>query len=388
LLDILRGAALFGILASNMRAFNSPLPVYVDHSLMWTGTADRITQDAIDLLITGKFITLFAFLFGIGFGIQMDRAAERHASNWFYLRRLAVLLIVGLLHAFLVWWGDILAPYALMGFVLYLFRNRSQESIALWAMVLYIWPLIPMAAGAAFPVSGEQIQGPARATAAEIARIVQVYSSGTYAQIVQEHLKEFSFQIRNLLFFYPRVLGIFLAGLWVWRSGFLSSLGEQKPLLKRCQRWGLSIGLAGNAMTVAIEEIWKPDPFNLGPSTAAQYLVASLAVPALSLGYASTLALLYMRSAGDRAVLRPFGAAGRTALTNYLAQSAICTALYNSWGCGLFGSVGPLAGLIPTVAIYAAQVSAGVAWLRRFKFGPAEWLWRVLTYGRIREADG
>ena len=97
LLDILRGAALFGILASNMRAFNSPLPVYVDHSLMWTGTADRITQDAIDLLITGKFITLFAFLFGIGFGIQMDRAAERHASDGFYLRRLAVLLIIGLL---------------------------------------------------------------------------------------------------------------------------------------------------------------------------------------------------------------------------------------------------------------------------------------------------
>ncbi len=353
-LDILRGAALFGILASNMRGFNSPMPVSIDHALMWTGTADRIAQGFIDLLITGKFLTLFAFLFGVGFGIQMDRAAESGASSRFYLRRLAVLLVFGLLHGFLVWWGDILAPYALMGFALYLFRNRSQEAIALWAKVLYIWPLIPMIAGAAFTPSGEPIQGPMRATGAEIARIVQVYSTGTYAQIFQEHLKELSFQTFGLFFFYPRVLGIFLAGLWAWRSGFLSSLGENKPLLERFQRWGLSIGLAGNAVTVAIEEIWRPDPFRMEPLTAAQNLVACVAVPAMSLGYASTLTLLYLRSAECRARLRLFGVVGRAALTNYLAQSAICTTLYNSWGFGLFGSVGPLAGLIPTVAVYAA----------------------------------
>ncbi len=385
LLDILRGAALFGILASNMRAFDSPLAVYIDHSLMWTGTADRIAQGAIDLLITGKFITIFAFLFGVGFGIQMDRAAQRGASSAFYLRRLAVLLVFGLLHGFLLWWGDILAPYALMGFALYLFRNQSRESVALWAKILYIWPLIPMIAGAAFTASGGQIQGPARTTAAEIARIVLVYSTGTYAQIFQEHLKELSSQTFSLFFFYPRVLGIFLAGLWAWRTGLLLNLSEKKPLLRRLGRWGFSIGLAGNAVTVAIQAIWHPDPFRMEPLGAAQNLVGSVAVPAMSLGYASALALLYLDSSHWRVRLRPFGAVGRTALTNYLAQSAICTTIYNSWGFALFGSVGPLAGLIPTVALYAAQVAASVAWVRRFAFGPAEWLWRVLTYGRIRD---
>jgi uncharacterized protein len=159
-------------------------------------------------------------------------------------------------------------------------------------------------------------------------------------------------------------------------------------LLERFQRWGWSIGLAGNSVTVAIEQIWRPDPFRMEPLTAAQNLVACVAVPAMSLGYASTLALLYLSSVDWRARLRPFGAVGRAALTNYLAESVICTTLYNSWGFGLFGSVGPLAGIIPTVAVYAAQVAASVAWLRRFAFGPTEWLWRVLTYGRIRDRSG
>ena len=384
LLDILRGAALFGILASNMRGFDSPMAAYIDHSLMWRGTADRIAQGGIDLLITGKFLTLFAFLFGVGFGMQMDRVAERGASTGFYLRRLAVLLSLGLLHGFLLWWGDILAPYALMGMALYLFRNQSRESISLWAKILYIWPLIPMIAAAVFTVSGGQMQGPARPTAAELARIVQVYSTGTYAQIFREHVQELSFQAFTLFFFYPRVLGIFLAGLWTWRSGILSHLEEKQPLLRRFRRWGLSIGLGGNAMTVAMQAIWRPDPFRMEPLTVVQNLAGSVAVPAMSLGYASALALLYLNSARWRARLRPFRAVGRMALTNYLAQSVICTTLFNAWGFGLFGCVGPLAGLIPTIAVYAAQMEASAAWLRRFAFGPMEWLWRVLTYGRVR----
>lgn len=172
--------------------------------------------------------------------------------------------------------------------------------------------------------------------------------------------------------------------MWAWRTGLLLNLSEKKPLLRRFRRWGFSIGLAGNAVTVAIQAIWRPDPFRMEPLGAALNLVASFAVPAMSLGYASALALLYLGSADGRACLRPFGAVGRTALTNYLAQSAICTTIYNSWGFGLFGFVGPLAGLIPTVVLYAAEVGASVAWVRRFSFGPAEWLWRVLTYGRIR----
>jgi uncharacterized protein len=384
-LDVLRGAALFGILASNMRAFNGPMQAYMDHSLMWTGTVDRITQSIIDLLITGKFITLFAFMFGIGFAIQMDRAAARATSSRFYLRRSAFLLAFGLLHGFLIWFGDILAPYALMSFALYLFRNRSQTTIARWALLLYLWPLVPAIAGTIAAAAGVPIPGPPRATPQEIERIIQVYSTGTYAQMFQERLKEMAFQGFGLVFFYPRVLGIFLAGLWVWRAGILSNLEDHKALLYRCQRWGLPFGLAGNAVMVAIAEIWHPDPMGTSPLTLAYNFFASIGMPAMSLFYAATLALIYLNSETWRSRLRPFGAVGRTALTNYLMQTAICTTLYNSWGFGLFGTVSPLVGLVPTFVIYAAQVAGSAWYVRRFAFGPMEWLWRTLTYGRVRQ---
>jgi uncharacterized protein len=317
----------------------------------------------------------------------MDRARERGASPRFYLRRLAVLLLFGLLHGFLIWWGDILAPYALMGVALYLFRNRTQKSVARWAVAMYVWPLVPLIAGTLAGAAGVTVPEPPRATPEEIARIVQVYSTGTYAQIVHEHVSEMAFQVMGLFFFYPRVLGLFLAGLWVWRSGFLSNPGDRIASLRRCRRWGLAIGLAGNVVMVAIGEIWHPDPFAMGPLQLAQNLAQTIGVPMLSLFYASTLALAYLESAGWRARLRPFGAVGRTALTNYLLQSVVFTTLFNSYGFGLFGKVSPTAAIPLTIAAYAGQVAASVWHRRRFAFGPMEWLWRVLTYGRVREAD-
>jgi uncharacterized protein len=382
LIDALRGAALLGILASNMRAFNSPMVAYFDHSLMWTSIGDRIAQGVVDLFISGKFITLFAFLFGIGFAIQMDRAAERGVPSRFYLRRLSILLVFGLLHGFLLWTGDILAPYALMGFALYLFRNRRQKTIARWAVACYLWPMVPLIGGAIATAAGVPMDGPSRSTPAEVARIVQIYAAGTYPEIFQQHVKEMSFQAIGLFFFYPRVLGLFLAGLWVWRSGFLSNLGEQKPLLRRFVRWGLAVGLAGNAAMVAIGEIWHPDPYVMGPVQVAQNLAATIGVPMMSLFYACTFALAYRGAAVWRARLHPFTAVGRTALTNYLMQSVVLTAVFNSWGLGLFGTVSPAVGIAIAFLAYAAQLGASVWYVRRFAFGPVEWLWRALTYGR------
>jgi uncharacterized protein len=382
-LDVLRGAALFGILAANMRAFNSPLATYVDHSLMWTGTADRIVQGLIDLLISGKFITLFSLLFGIGFAVQMDRAADRGVlPGRFYLRRLTFLLCMGLAHAFFLWWGDVLYTYALMGFLLYLFRKCSQRTLLIWSATLYCWPLLAFGAMVAATAVGAQIPMPERTTPEELQRIVAVYSGGAYSQIFQERLKELAFGVFGLFFYYLRILGIFLFGLWLWRTGFIRRLGEWASLLRRCRNWGFLIGLLGNAAVVAIMEIYHPDPMT--PS-ALNYLVlaaSSIGVPALSLAYASTLALL-LRGPAWQSRLRPFAAIGRTALTNYLLQTVVCTTLYYSWGLGLYGKVGPLVGLVVTLLVYTAQIPLSRWWLHRHNFGPMEWIWRVLTYGRL-----
>lgn len=387
LLDVLRGMALFGIVASNMRAFNGPMAAYLDHSLMWQEPANRIAQAFVDLFISGKFITLFSFLFGLGFAVQMDRASARGlAKQTFYLRRLGVLLLMGLAHMFLVWWGDILTAYALMGFLLFLFRRRSQKTILWWAAGLYCWPWIVIGAFLAVVTAGVSVPAPAPTTNAELQRLIAVYSTGTYAQIFQERLKDVAAAFTFIVFYTPRLLGIFLFGMWVWREGIVRDIGTYAPLLQRGLRWGLVLGLSMNALMVAIQEIWHPDPFLPTPLGFFHQIVAGIALPALSLFYACALALLWRQDRWQRR-LQPFSAIGRTALTNYLLQSLVCTTLYYGYGFGLYGSVGPLPGLAVSVAIYAAQVLASVWWVRRFAYGPMEWLWRTLTYGRLDRAD-
>lgn len=115
-------------------------------------------------------------------------------------------------------------------------------------------------------------------------------------------------------------------------------------------------------------------------------LTGAIGVPAGSLFYASTLALLWQSPVWRRR-LAPFGAVGRTALTNYLLQSVVCTTLFYSWGGALYGTVGPLAGLAITLPIYAAQVVLSVLYMKRFRTGPMESLWRRLTYGRAAFAQ-
>jgi len=381
-LDVVRGAALFGIIAANMRAFDSPQAAYFNHFLMWTGTGDRVVQNLIDLFVTGKFVTLFSFLFGIGFAVQMDRAATRGVSpRPFYLRRLGVLLAIGLGHMFLLWWGDILTAYALAGAVLLLFRDRPQRTVLFWAGVLYAWPLILSGAGLALSATGTHLPMPVNESPAELRRIVEVFARGTYAQMFHERLGEAAMNLASLFVYYPRSLGLFLFGLWTWRSGVIQQLGKQKALLKRCRNWGLVVGLAGSGAVLVIEETFRPDPVSFNAAGFVAHLLSSLGTPALSLFYASSLALLVLR-ANWRPRLRSFAAIGRTPLTNYLLQTVVCTTLFNGWGFGWYGKVGPLAGLAPTFLIYGAELAASLWWIRRFAFGPMEWLWRSLTCGR------
>jgi uncharacterized protein len=383
-LDALRGAALFGIITANMRGFTGPLAAYFDHTLMWTDPVSRVAQGLVDIFIQGKFITLFAFMFGIGFAIQMERADRSGvASRLFYVRRLAILLVFGLLHFILIWWGDILAPYALLGFVLMLFRTRSQRALLRWAAVLYLYPFLLGTALFIAHAAGAQIPTPPPTTPADLQRMIGVYADGSYAAIIRQNIHELPFMVFGFVFFYPRILGVFLFGLWVWRAGIIQALPSKTALVGRCQKHGLWIGLLFNSLAVALNEVFHPNPMAPSLVILAVNLALTIGVPAGSLFYASTIALLWHKVQW-RARLRPFVAVGRMALTNYLLQSLICTTLFYSWGLGLYGRVNPLLGFVPTIAIYAAQVVFSVWWLRHFAMGPMEWLWRRLTYGAAR----
>ena len=381
-IDIVRGLALFGILASNMRAFNSPLATYMDHSLMWLGSWDRIAQGFVDLVISGKFITIFSFLFGLGFAVMMERAEARGVvGRGFYFRRVGLLFAMGVIHAIFIWYGDILSAYGFMGFFLYLFRRRSPVTVLRWALLLYCWPIVVSVMMTTLVAAGVPIPPPTSPTPEQFQATIQAYSSGTYMDIFRERMKENAFMAFAFAFYYPRLLGLFLAGLWVWRKGVVKELGAHRELLVKLRNWGLTVGLVLSGVTVALNEIYHPNPMGFEPLTLAINVIGSIGVPALSLGYMTAVALLFQKEEW-KPRLRPFGAVGRTALTNYLSQTALCTTLYYSWGFGLYGRVGPLLGLVSTFVFYALLVVLSNWWVKRFAFGPLEWGWRTLTYGQ------
>src|SRR5579871_3362747 len=191
-IDILRGMALFGILAANMRGFNAPESVYGNIKVLFHGRADTIAQAFIDIFIQGKFVTLFSFLFGLGFAVQMSRAEARGAKFMsFYPRRLATLALFGLIHGIVIWWGDILLNYALAGALLLLFRNREQKTLLWWAGGIFSAPIL---VGTGVYIAGVLGHGPAAAKPvkppdlSKIQDVIAIYSHGSVPQILRENV--------------------------------------------------------------------------------------------------------------------------------------------------------------------------------------------------------
>jgi uncharacterized protein len=379
-IDILRGMALFGILAANMRGFNAPADAYGNVGVLFHARADRIAQAFIDIFIQGKFVTLFSFLFGLGFAVQLTRAEARGAKFMsFYPRRLAALVLFGLIHGLLIWWGDILLTYALAGSLLLLFRKRTQKTLLWWAGSIASLPILGVTGMFIAVLLGRFHPDNKPPDLSKLQSVIAIYSHGTVPQILRENLVIWKQEL-PALGFAAYALFLFLLGMWVWRSGLLNRLAESKPMLQRVCAWCLPVGLALNVF-VTLANL-RP---NGGKPTLIGYLAGILQFPAmhiLSAGYASALAVL-IQSDAWRKRLTPFAAVGRMALTDYLTQSVLCTLFFYNYTTGLYGRVGPAIDLIPTVLIYGSQVVFSNWWLARYRFGPMEWLWRGMTYGKF-----
>ena len=235
-LDALRGAALFGIIAANMRGFSGPLAAYFDHTLMWTDPVNRVAQAFVDLFIQGKFITLFAFMFGIGFAIQMERADRSGiASRIFYVRRLAILFCSGRCTSCSSGGATSSRRTAARVRADVVPQTIAEGGAAVGRRLVCV-SLLLGALMFGLHLAGVQIPAPPPTTPEELQRIIGVYAAGSYADIVQQNVKELPFMAFGLIFFYPRVLGVFLFGLWVWRAGIIRELPSKTELLRRCQK--------------------------------------------------------------------------------------------------------------------------------------------------------
>jgi uncharacterized protein len=372
-LDILRGFAIFGILLVNMASFSSAIgfPGYVAPPL---GPADQLVRGLIIFLAQNKFYSLFSLLFGMGFALQFDRAQARGGRFLpTYLRRLLVLFMFGVAHAVLLWEGDILALYAVLGVLLVAFRNRAPRTTLIGAgLCLLLW--LAMVAGLYVLLGGYPLPKEAdTALGISAAQWEAVHANGGYVQIVAQRISLLLFWPTFLVVAGPSVFVMFLIGLYLGKRRIFEDLGAHVPLLRRMLRWCLVVGVAGNLV------------YLLGHNGIRSGFLSEVAIvlgaPALCLFYVAAICLLVQRAGWQRR-LAPLAPVGRMALSNYLLQSLVATTIFYGYGLGLFGRVGPVLGLLLTVAIYAVQVPLSGWWMRRFRFGPAEWLWRSLTYAR------
>lgn len=359
-IDILRGVALLGIFSVNMLFFSSAAG-YFGLTGSWPGRVNGWLEALIRIFAQGAFYSLFSFLFGLGFALQLRRG---RASLPRFRRRLFVLLGIGLVHAVLIWYGDILLTYAAAGFVLTLFAFRRT-----WVLVAGALTFFALSSGSYLGFLDLGLAG--RAPWLNLQTFNQTFSAGSYLEVVAYQLRMVGREVLNFPSFLPTVLWLFLLG----------ALAGRTELFSRPNRrvW---FGILAAALPVAL--IFKGmyaywfltgtyHPFALGFSFA-------IGGPALMFVYLSSLSLLLQRPVWQRR-LSGFGAAGRMALSNYLAQSVVCTLLFNGYGLGYFGDLGLVVTLPLVVAIFALQVAFSRVWLAHFRFGPAEWVWRSLTYG-------
>lgn len=384
-LDVLRGVALLGIFIMNMPGFT--------HSLFAQppadpGTLDRIVDALRDGLFAGKFNLLFGLLFGIGFTLQLGRLEAAHSARavWIYARRLAALLAIGLVHAVLLWPGDVLVVYAVLGFVLLAIRKVPERVV----LVLLAFCLLYPAAADALRPSILSIQSETIATFEYEdfeASNNAAFGHGSFLDAARETARVFAWGYTSPLglfsyaTFYVQMATGILLGFVVGRRGWIGRLAQLGGALSRAQIVAAAIVVV-SAIAWALVPAVDPFAASSAPQVFASGLAKTVGRAALMAFYALTVVRWLQRPGASRWTL-PFERAGRMPLTNYLLQTVMASFVFYGWGLGGWGRSGPaLETLLAVMLFVVVQMPLSVWWLGRFRYGPVEYLWRLVTYGR------
>ncbi|HEY5966656.1 MAG TPA: DUF418 domain-containing protein [Chitinophagaceae bacterium] len=388
ILDVLRGFALLGVLLDNIFGFTGW--GFLTQSMregLPTWPADGIVGLSELTFINGKFYSLFSLLFGIGFSIILIRNEQKGINPLkIFYRRLLILLIIGTGHLFLLWEGDILVLYALIGMLLPLFRKCSDKTLLILAALLILSPILIDCINILFKSKpGDYIES----IAMNIDKKNGVPADSTYSQYLfkeESGFKEWrNWQESGYLYRYsyilesnriPKVLGLFLLGFYAGRKMIYTNLEKYISLFKKLRFWGFVIGIPAAIGCTYFEIFGKgiPDLMGLGHT----FFYAISVVP-LSLAYASVICLHWIKKKGN-SKLKVLAPLGRMALTNYLMQTIIGITLYYGVGFGFGGNIGPAIFIPIGLAVYAFQILYSNLWFKYFNYGPMEWIWRQLTY--------
>jgi uncharacterized protein len=397
--DVLRGVALLGILAMNVVTFAWPFSAYENPDLSGgPSLANRAAWLVNEVVFSGKMMSLFSMLFGAGLVLMADRAEGRGVRfAGVYYRRILWLLAIGLVHAYVVWSGDILVAYAVSGLFLFFFRAMSPgRLIALGAVLIVgsslVFPVFGLGLGlmkglgtlaersvdpSAVPGGVGMAEGwrEARAMFAPTEEQFEGYRGGFWEVFRHRAVESFSFQAFFLTIFGWGIAGRMLLGMGLMKLGVFSA-GRSSRFYWTMLAVGYGVGLPMTIFGAA--DLWRTDFDPIRGSVLGSSLVMMAMVP-VALGHAAAVMLAVKAGALPRLTAR-LAAVGRMALTNYLVQSLIGTSLFYGYGLGLFGKVDRPGLWLIVLAVWALQLWYSPLWLSRFRFGPMEWLWRSLTY--------
>jgi uncharacterized protein len=346
-IDALRGLALFGVMAINVVM---EFRVSIFEQFLGPRTLASPINRAIDAILSQaielKAFALFSLLFGAGLAIQFDRLATSERRTVLLVRRLAVLLVFGVIHLCLIWNGDILTEYALAGFIVlpFLFGPRWLLALASLVFLALYLAMQDFAPAGLFPSRA--------AIWRDVMDANRIYATGGYLDVLAFRLRELALIAPLHAFVFPRTIGLFLVGALAWRSGIVQNV-----------RGLFAIALPAIALGAGFFGGTEP-----------------LGTIALALGYGAAILGIARFERGKR-LLGWAAPLGRMAFTNYVAQSVIFGWIFYGYGLGLFGRLGITEALTIGIAVYIAQVLFSTWWLRHYRYGPLEWLWRTLMYG-------
>jgi uncharacterized protein len=370
--DVLRGIALLGIVVVNMEYYAQPLASGWMESVGGLDGAARWLSIAV---FQAKSYLVFSLLFGYGLGIQLARSAASGAPlGGRYARRMIGLFLLGTLHAVLLFAGDILMAYAVLGAVLWPLRRTRERELLFVAGALAALSAV----GALVLGTATVLKGGLTAAVPDTSAAVRAIAEGSLGEQIGQRVADLG-AAQTVVFLVqgPMVAAAFLVGLLLARRGLLADPAAHRAQLRRLARICLPVGLIGGALAATLIVVVGGEASGVG--IALQFLLA----PFSSLGYVAGIALL-VASGRLAAPLARVAAAGRMSLTVYLGESIVAAFLFTGLGFGLYGEVGPALGLVIALATWLGFLVFAAIWWRAFRYGPFEWLLRSFTYWRLQ----
>ncbi|MDA3023336.1 MAG: DUF418 domain-containing protein [Actinomycetota bacterium] len=388
-LDVLRGAALLGILLVNVQLMAGPQLIEQLFGLrdVTASTLERVLGGLIGWLVAGKFISSFSILFGVGAALIAERALARgRAPRRLLARRYVLLALAGLAHMVLLFPGDVLFLYGVTGLVLLAFLRARDRTLGVWIAALLVLSAFALTALTVSEAGTDVDAATMGLVATALADAELAYATGAYGGVVVWQALQSGFIQSSALVSLPWTLALFLIGMLAHRRGLSLDPAGGRATLVRLARVALPVGLVLNlpllltgpvAETASTADVALPVLIGAGIANA-------IGAPVLAVGYLSALAIVVVDRGAERGIRRRLAALGRIALTGYLLQSILALVVF--FGFGAYGRVAllgePILGMLAfVVSVWVALLAFAPWWTARFRYGPFEWLWRWGTYG-------